>query len=585
LITTTGYFMRNALFCLTALLISACSGTPRPAPLDVVTLSVVGTNDVHGELIGRYGGLTAFSGYVNALRTRRESDGGVVLLDAGDMWQGTLESNLGEGKAMIEAYNALNYDAAAIGNHEFDFGPAGEPFIPESPQDDPQGALKQRAREARFPLLAANVIDLATQAPVAWDNFQPYTIFERAGVRIGVIGVTTAETLETTILANTAGLAIAPLAPTIERYANELRARNVDLVIVAAHAGGRCDSLDDPLDLSVCEADAEVFEVARALPRGLVDQIIAGHHHRGIAHEVNGIAITESFASARAFGRVDYRIDRVSRRVLERRIFPAQRICEFIEQDGARCANEGDAGARPATYESMTLQPMPSVAAVVATAVANAAIVKREPLGVTLETPITTKDAPYSAIGRLMTDAIREVTGADVAIHNVVGGIRASLPAGPLTFGDVYRAFPFDNRVAIVELPGAALRTLLAAQVQNTERRAGVSGLRIDVDCRNNTLALRLTNDALIGDDDIVRVAANDFLLLGGDDIFTPITPAEGFALDQTQPRVRDVWVEWFRGHGGTLREADYLGADNRRWHVPEPLPPSCIPTKPPAAR
>lgn len=577
--------MRHVLLCLTTLLVAACSGTAQPARHEIVTLSIVGTNDVHGELLGRYGGLTAFSGYVDALRTRRKVDGGVVLLDAGDMWQGTLESNLGEGKAMIAAYNALGYDAAAIGNHEFDFGPAGEPFIPATPQDDPQGALKARAREARFPLLAANVIDVATNMPVAWTNVRPYTVFERAGLSIGVIGVTTAETLATTILANTAGLAIAPLVPTIERYANALRAQNVDLVIVVAHAGGRCESLDNPLDLSVCEADAEIFEVARALPRGLVDQIIAGHQHRGIAHEVNGIAITESYANARAFGRVDYRIDRTARRILERTIYPAQRICEFVAQDGTRCANASDAGAKPASYEGMPINSMQSVAAVVEAAAAVAAVVKREPLGVTLETPITTKNAPYSAIGRLMTDAIRESTGADVAIHNVVGGIRASLPAGPLTFGDVYRAFPFDNRIAIIDLSGAALRTLLAAQVHNTDRRAGVSGLRIDLDCNSNTLTLRRPNEAPIGEDDIVRVASNDFLLLGGDDIFTPITPAEGFALDQSQPRVRDVWVDWFRRHGGTLHEMDYLGANNKRWHIPDPLPPSCAPTAQPAAR
>ncbi|MFK7886348.1 MAG: bifunctional UDP-sugar hydrolase/5'-nucleotidase [Gammaproteobacteria bacterium] len=572
--------MRQLFLCLVTLSLAACATPARSPQPDLITLSVIGTNDVHGELLGRYGGLTAFSGYVTALRDARQSDGGVALLDAGDMWQGTLESNLGEGAAMIAAYNALAYDAAAIGNHEFDFGPAGEAFIPETPQDDPQGALKARAREAHFPLLAANVIDQATGDPVAWENVQPTTMFERAGVRIGVIGVTTAETIATTILANTAGLAIAPLAPTIEHYATQLRARDADLVIVVAHAGGRCESLTDPSDLSVCENDAEIFEVARALPRGLVDQIIAGHQHRGIAHEVNGIAITESFANARAFGRVDYRIDRATRKIVERTIFPAQRVCEFVDSQGQRCAKSDDSGAVAARYEGRGIKSLAAVADIVRAAASRADVVKREPLGITLETAITTNNQPFSAIGRLMTDAIREATGADVAIHNVVGGIRDSLPAGPLTFGDVYRAFPFDNRVAVIELTGASLRRLLTAQVQNTGRRAGISGLHVTVTCSDHSSSLTIsrTDGYPVADADVLSVAANDFLLLGGDDIFTPIMPSEGFTLDHSQPRVRDLWVDWFRAHGGTLREADFLQPDQRRWYLPDPLPPTCTP-------
>ena len=65
-----------------------------------------------------------------------------MLIDAGDMFQGTLESNLQEGAPVIAAYNLLRYDAAAIGNHEFDYGPVGPAAMPTAPGDDPLGALK-----------------------------------------------------------------------------------------------------------------------------------------------------------------------------------------------------------------------------------------------------------------------------------------------------------------------------------------------------------------------------------------------------------------------------------------------------------
>ena len=164
----------------------------------------MGTNDVHGELLpqpGR-GGLTTISGYVAALRATRANDGGgVLLVDAGDMWQGTLESNLSEGASIVDAYNALGYAAAAIGNHEFDFGPAGELATPNSDADDPRGALKRRAMEAEFPLLAANLIDTSTNQLVAWQNVRPSMMTEVAGTKIGIVGVMTEKALQGTIAA------------------------------------------------------------------------------------------------------------------------------------------------------------------------------------------------------------------------------------------------------------------------------------------------------------------------------------------------------------------------------------------------
>ena len=147
--------MRLIIGSIVLLSIAACSSqgdTETPAS-DSVLISVIGTNDVHGELLAaeRSGGLTTLSGYVHAIRTARARDGGTVLLiDAGDMWQGTLESNLVEGRSVVEAYNAMGYTAAAIGNHEFDFGPEGEKAIATSEADDPRGALRQRIIEADF---------------------------------------------------------------------------------------------------------------------------------------------------------------------------------------------------------------------------------------------------------------------------------------------------------------------------------------------------------------------------------------------------------------------------------------------------
>ena len=108
------------------------------------------------------------------------------------MWQGTLESNLVEGSTVVEAYNAMQYTAVTIGNHEFEFGPIGELAIPESDEDDPRGALRQRIREAQFPVLSANIVNKETGELIDWENVTPSIMVEAAGVKVGIIGLITA---------------------------------------------------------------------------------------------------------------------------------------------------------------------------------------------------------------------------------------------------------------------------------------------------------------------------------------------------------------------------------------------------------
>jgi 5'-nucleotidase len=543
--------------------LAAGCATPGPADLaETVTISVVGTNDVHGELMpheGR-GGLVTFSGYVDALRLLREADGAVLLVDAGDMWQGTLESNLNEGEVTVDAYNALGYVAAAIGNHEFDFGPAGPKPIPQSDADDPQGALKLRARQADFPLLAANLIDTATNAPVGWDNVRSSVLLTVEGVRVGLVGVTTEHALQTTIAANTVGLRVAPLAPAITREARELRADCAQLVIVLAHAGSRCEEFDDPADLSSCHLDGEIMRVAAEIPAGLVDHIVAGHVHRGIAHVVNGIAVTSSYSSTRAFSRVDFVIDRASGEVRDRQIFTPQRIRTDAE------------------YAGGPVVPLAAVVAIGERAAEDAARRKAEKLGVYLETPMTLRPGPESELGNLMTDAVLAMSGADVSIHNVRGGIRGELPAGELTFGSVYRMFPFDNRLAVVPMSGAELRRVIANQAHQVGRRAGFSGMRVFIECGDQGMVVTMLrpDGREILDEDIVEVAVNDFLLLGGDDILTPVIPEAGYAIPADTPLVRDLLLDWFKAHGGRLRDTMFLDAAAARWNLPAEIPATC---------
>ena len=575
--------VRTLLGALMLASMSACVHQADREPADRrAVLTIVGTNDVHGQLLPgpAQGGITSLSGYVAVLRELRASDGGAVLLiDAGDMWQGTLESNLTEGASVVEAYNALGYDAAAIGNHEFDFGPAGERAVPEEASDDPRGALKRRAEQATFPLLAANLIDDSTGRPVTWPNVRPSTVVDAAGIKAGIIGVVTEQALQTTIAANTVGLRIGPLAEAITREAAALRAAGAAIVIVAAHAGSRCEMFDDPTDLSSCDLSGEIMQVARALPAGLVDHIIAGHVHQGIAHIVNGISITSSYSSTRAFSRVDFDIDRRNGTVKRRQLFPPQILCPAFDTNGECAWTASDAEpVIPANYEGRSIAPDEEIINIAKRSAERSAIIKTAKLGVVLESPFTLEGNPESALAILMTDALVDSIDADIAIHNVSGGIRAPLPAGELTYGDVFHMFPFDNRVVVIDIVGADLRKIIAAQAHNIQRRAGFSGMQVVVSCESDQMNVTMTlrNGREIQDNDRVRVAVNDFLATGGDDILTPAKPDGGFQYADDPRLIRDVVANWLRKRGGRLEANRYREANGGRWNLPDPLPPSC---------
>lgn len=542
------------------------------------TLSIVSTNDVHGELHGERnrGGLVSISGYVNALRAARGVNN-VLLVDAGDMWQGSIESNLNEGAAVVSAYNAMGYAAAAVGNHEFDFGPTGPGVTVAEPGDDPRGALKARATEAAFPLLAANVVDVSTGHAVDWHNVRSSTIVSAAGVDVGIIGVVTSSTPQTTIAANLVGLDFAPLARTIRHEAERLRASGVALVIVVAHAGGSCEDFSDPLDLATCDPDSEIFEVARSLPSGLVDHIFAGHKHEGLAHVVNGISIASGYSHTYAFSRVDFRVDPSTGAVTRDRLFPPQVACPFRRVDDQQCVWLRTPDAGPAVYEAFTVAPDPAVVRIADAAATEASERKLRKIGPYLETPFTLKGNPESALGNLMTRALLESAGADVAVHNVSGGIRGILPAGELTYGSLYEMFPFDNRVVVIPMSGRDLRRIVAAQVRKSRRRAGIAGMRVRASCDDSTLnvEMRLDDGRLITDGDSLRIVVNDFLALGGDGILDPAMPAGGYIYDTELPLARDVLVDWFSKRD-RLHAEDFLTGDNPRWRVPAEVPDEC---------
>lgn len=534
-----------------------------------VTLSIVGTNDLHGA-VDR---LPILAGYIANLRAARAADGGdVLVLDAGDMFQGTLASNLAEGAPVIAAYNLIGYDAVAIGNHEFDFGPAGPAVTASGPEEDPRGALRARAGEAGFPMLLANVLARDTGQRPGWDNVLGSTLIEKAGVIVGVIGVTTEATPFTTMPANFVGLEMVAPALAIRTEAEALRRRGASVVVVAAHVGAKCSAFADPNDLSSCDPHQELFDVLQAVPAGSIDVVVAGHTHAGIAHRIAGVAVIESYASGRAFGRVDLRINPEGV-VTGVTIDPPRALCGEAPDADLVAADT----CQPGSYERRRVTPAVAVAAVVRSAdeVARQAAERR--LGVTLSTDIVRAYDSESALGNWFVDLMLAARpDADVAITNG-GGLRADLPAGPLTYGALYRAMPFDNRLAVVKLRGRHLRSLISNNLYGRGGILSFAGVRIAARCQAGRLevVIRDQRGAIIDDDRELTLLASDFLASGGDGLIGRLGLPDG-SIEVTSALIRDVMIAELERRGGTVSDVQLFDPKQPRVAYPPPRPVVC---------
>jgi 2',3'-cyclic-nucleotide 2'-phosphodiesterase (5'-nucleotidase family) len=504
---------------------SSTNAWPDPAR-GPITISILATTDLHGHVES----LPWLSGHLANLRAGRLAQGGgVLLVDSGDMFQGTLESNLGEGAAVVRAYNALGYTAVTIGNHEFDFGPLGPAHVPARPGDDPRGALKARAAEARYPFLAANLRETGAGAgPVTWPNVRPWVVVPVAGTHIGFVGVTTIVTPRATHPYNFAGLTVKPLAPAITEAARAARQAGAVAVVVLAHAGGRCSRFEAPDDLASCDSSEEIFGVARELPPGLVDAIAAGHTHQGVAHRVAGIPVVQAHSGGRAFARLDLTIDVARRQVAEVRVFPPRWLCGVagvpsFAPDACRLSSyEG----RPVSFDART-------AALLAPDIARAADLRRRPVGVRLRSPLRRGLREESPLGNFTADLLRAAhPGADVGFING-GSLRSDLPAGPLRYGDLYQSFPFDDGIAVVHLTAGKLAALLARNLGSDGGILSISGLRAAARCQGAALEVTLLDaqDRPLPPAKPLVAVTNGYLASGGDGLFegiiAPQPPAE----------------------------------------------------------
>lgn len=382
---------------------AAATGLLASAP---VRITIVATNDIHGALwpVRAFwreepdpppvGGFSALSYYVGRIRSENEN---FLLLDAGDFFQGTPEGNLSRGEIPLLAMNYLGYDALTLGNHEFDFGV------------DPVVSLSRRAA---FPFLSANLGVLDPGTP---PFFQDYTIFDRGGVRILVVGVINPDLFASVESDLEGQLEVGDPAEAVRRVLAET-AGEWDVSVVLSHLG--------------LERDRKLAAEVEG-----IDFILGGHSHSGMEEletvSTTRIGQTYGKATTAALLAFDYRrgaFSGVDYRLIQ------------LEYDGERSDPAMELLLEYATAEIRSRMD---------------GEIARSPGGLP-----RARGVESSPIGCFVADVIRESSGADFAFANRAG-IRADLPAGPVTRRDVFQALPFDNTVVVMDLTGEEVRGLI----------------------------------------------------------------------------------------------------------------------------
>ncbi len=482
-----------AMGCVVAWAIPGKVGASQAVPITILHM-----NDLHGHVLPyldktiredkQVSGAAYFAAVIQ--QERSKNAGGTLLLSAGDMFQGTPISNVFKGEPVMEVMNALQFDAMALGNHEFDWG---------------RDALQHLRSAAKFPFLAANIATGSGGGVL--EGTKPYILVNRQGIRVAVIGLTTTETAYSTKPAHVADLTFLEPATVLPDLIKKIRGEGAGLVIVLSHLGLDADE-----------------ELARKVSG--IDIIVGGHSHTAVADPVriNGAIIVQAGYYGIYVGALGLEVDPET-----------FRIVRYTTKDVLRPVVADEQAPADSTIAALVNRYDNEIRAEFAKVVGSTEVdLLRQPMA-------------ESNVGNLIADAIREAGGADIAFQNG-GGIRADLPAGDITLEELYTLLPFDNVVVTMTLRGEQVLQLLEASGDQHTKILQMSGLSVVYDM-SRPAGLRVLEANVRGErlkrEAQYRVATNDFLAVGGDR-FTTFQEGSGLVYGDT---LRDVVSDYLSRH------------------------------------
>ena len=461
---------------------------PAATGLEPRKIVILHTNDVHGRVgpeRGR-GGLTRIATLVKQYRAANPNN--VIYLDAGDVAQGTPVSSFSKGAAAFSAIAAMHPAAGTIGNHEFDWG---------------VDQLLEMTVGACYPFVVANVLNPDTNKPI----FAPYLVTEVDGIKVGIIGVISKETVDIVKRGNTGGLIFVDPATTVRNYLPAMREKGAQLIVALSHCGLEEDK-----------------QLAAAVPE--IDFIVGGHTHDALEHAINiggHTWIAQAGKYAQNLGVNELSVSPYNGKILgvESKLIPIGEKDTTIEDPEVLSILK--------KYEDKVKPIM-------------AEVVGKLKGDFSKQTGEECADCP---LGNAICEAMCKSTNSDVAFYNF-GGIRLDkLKSGEVTRGDFFALMPFDDALRVLQVKGSVIKNVLdyAAAVKGHGPIQG-SGFTCTLDKAKGEARDIVINGEPLDLEKTYRLATTEFLAGGGDGFGM----LRGEEVVENGEFAREVMVEYLKG-------------------------------------
>ena len=488
---------------------------------DTVCISILHTTDLHGHILPtadyngnpNYGGLARCAAQIR--RWRRQNSNS-ILIDVGDVYQGTDVSLRNKGELMIDLFNHLNYDAWIVGNHEFDWGM--ETFI-------------DALHRSTMPVLAANTVLNGKPAGASSDSqhpfakIQPLIVKEIAGIKLAIIGVTTPGMPFWFVPEFIRGIEFQHPVEPVRRAITRAKSEGASVIVISGHMGLKMRTGGDDFANTVMALTSEFPEVA---------VFIAGHTHQAIPSRVtNGTLFTQADHFGIHVGRVDLLFDRNSKKLLHR-----EAICELMDN---RFHSDHVIVSRAKSQ------------------LAESEAALSQPVGELAET-LRGRSRPGlpSDVERLIGAAISEALAErNVPVDGVMHGAfddRATLVAGPKTLNDIWNLIPYENYIVTAQLSSEEIKAVMEEVFTSHEKR-NLLGLEVKtqgrgIDCR--IVSMTLPNGQSLERNKKYVIALNSFDSRSGGHHFMKLRallerPAAQYVLHPVQ--TRDALIGYFQRH------------------------------------
>ena len=475
-------------------------------------LVIYHTSDIHGYIKphkARWDTHTPkrmIGGFASLATLLSQEKSPYLLLDSGDFFQGAPEGTLTKGTSVIALMNALKYDASVIGNHEYDFGEA---------------QLIELQKQAHFPLLAANIQykeggSLAIYA-------QPWGLFERNGIKVGVIGLATRFTSTSTLPAHVAHLHFVHEVEAARPHVKALRAAGADLIIALTHCGIGPSTARKRIETAqyVPTEDDLAYPGDRIIAQQAgVDLVLGGHAHAAFSElwtPQGGAPIAQSGEHLEHTTRIVVRFPSVKDKQTVNAKSNSNSTHTLQHMDHTQPHIEGK--LIPLWVEDYP--PHREIEKKVSSLTADLDRLMQVEIGQATHAfprfaSLPNLDGP---LPNLFCDEMARIGKTDLALHNTFG-LRNDLAQGKVTVGDLYKIMPFENTLAIMNLTGQQIFNLIQQNYRGRVSRLQTSShlkVLFKVDQKDRVQSTQIWfNDQPLDLKKSYKVAMNSYMSGGG---------------------------------------------------------------------